>query len=302
MTEAARRLPALSALPFFEAAARLGSFSAAARELNTSQPAVSHHIAHLEAELGVTLFVRGPRGAMVTAEARQLLMAVQEGFDGIARTAAALRARQRPSSLTLATDFGLAAFWLLPKLGALSGALPGVDVRILTSQSRIDLHSELVDLALPFGRGPWPGCHAAKLFGEVVVPVCSPDFLRRHGSVRGIAELASLPLLDLEAPEPGRWLTWADYLAPHVPAGRTSRNLGFNDYMLVLQAAMAGHGVALGWRPLVDDLLQAGTLVVALDRTVETDRGYYIVWPRTRRGGGDIERLRRWLMAQAGER
>src|SRR4051794_41602866 len=100
MPDAARRLPLLSALPYLEAAARLGSFSAAARELNATQPAVSHHIARLEAELGVSLFVRGHRGAVLTPEARQLVLAVQQGFDGIAQAAGELRRRQQPTALT----------------------------------------------------------------------------------------------------------------------------------------------------------------------------------------------------------
>jgi putative choline sulfate-utilization transcription factor len=299
MTPLFRRLPSLSSLPYFEAASRLGSFSAAARELNSSQPAVSHHIARLEAELGTPLFVRGYRGAVPTAAGAHLLEAVQRGMTGIAEAVATLRQRHPDEALTIATDFGLAAFWLMPRLDELRRALAETDVRILTSQRPVDVAAEPVDLAIAFGGGRWRGCSAEKLFDEVAIPVCSPSFLARCGPLRTLHRFRELPLLHLAAPEPGQWLGWDDILPACAAPGSAERSLTFNDYALVLQAAMAGQGVALGWRPLVNRLLDAGTLVVALDHEVRTSRGYFIVSPMRQRGQTRLARLRRWLIDEA---
>src|SRR5262249_20208807 len=136
---------------------------------------------------------------------------------------------------------------------------------------------EAVDIAIPFGRKSWPGRRATKLFDEVACPVCSPGFLQRHRPFASTAELGRAPLLHLEAPGADQWLSWRDYLAAGEPPHAPLRGLVFNDYTLVLQAALAGPGVALGWRPLVDDMLESRRLVVALDRSLRTERGYFIL-------------------------
>lgn len=274
------RLPPLQSLAFFEAAARHLNFTAAAAELGATQPAVSHRVREVEDHLGVPLFRRLHRGVALTDEGARLFEAVRESLGTIRTVAAEIRARRASHVLSVVTDFGFAAYWIMPRLPRLREATPELDLRIITTQNAFDLRREPMDFAIQFGSGHWDGCEAELLFPELAVPVCSPGFLAAHGPIAEAADLARLPLLHLEAVEPTRWVCWDDWLAAQgVGRARVGRDLQFNDYSFVIQAAVAGQGIALGWRPLVDDLLASGLLVVAIDRPIRTARGYFLVSP-----------------------
>lgn len=275
------RLPPLQSLAFFEAAARHLNFTAAAQELGTTQPAVSHRVRELEDNLGAALFRRLHRGVALTDEGARLYEAVGESLRAIRAAAAEIRARRTRNVLALVTDFGFAAHWIMPRLPRLREALPELELRITTTQYAFDLRREPADFAIEFGAGLWDGCEAELLFPEIAVPVCSPAFLAAHGPIREAADLARLPLLHLEAVEPARWVAWDDWFAAQgVGRAPTGRNIRFNDYSFIIQAAMAGQGIALGWRPLVDELLENGLLKVAIDLPIRTARGYFLVSPR----------------------
>lgn len=299
------RLPPLRTLLFFEAAGRLLSFSAAARELACTQSAVSHQIGWLEADLGTALFRRLHRGVALTPDGVRLYEATRDALDGIGDAVTRIRDRHRPGVLNVATDFGFASGWLLPRLGALRQLLPELDVRIVTMQNAIDLRREATDIAITFGHGHWPGCEAELLFPERVLPVCSPAFRASRapfaaGGAASPADLASLPLLHLECVGPAAWLSWGDWFTLHglpVPAG--GHDLTFNNYPLVLQAALMGQGVALGWSPLIAELMRDGHLVALLDRPVQTERGYFLVVSSRRKPDERRERFRRWVVEES---
>lgn len=291
-----RRLPPLQSLTFFEAAGRLLSFSAAARELGVTQSAVSHQIAWLEADLEAPLFRRLHRGVVLTADGMRLFEATREALDAIHAATSSIRAGSGRSVLNVATDFGFAAWWLMPRLSTLRTIMPDLDVRIVTTQSEIDIRREAVDIAIAFGDGRWPGCEAKRLFPEVVLPICSPGFKLAHHGVDAPRGLLSLPLLHLESLAPANWLSWADWFSlHHLPSPSSGQELTFNNYPLVLQAALMGQGVALGWVPLIDDLIRGGQLVTLLDRPVRTDRGYFIVEHNRRRPDKWRDLFRRWI-------
>lgn len=299
-----RRLPPASWLLTFEAVARAQSFSRAAQVLGTTQPAVSQRMTQLEAFLGLALFRRLARGVVPTAEGLRLLAALGEGLDLIEAALDELRASGRQQRLTVITDFGFAAFWLLPRLGSLRTAAPELDVRVLTTQAQLDPRREPVDLAIAFGSAAsWPGCSVEPLFPEIVQPVSGPALWRAHPPPRSLAELAALPLVHLESGGSDRWLDWPGWLRAAGGIGaEPERGLTLDNYILVLQAAIAGQGIALGWRPLTNDLLRSGQLVPALDRTVRTASGYHMV--RARGGARPATRLfDAWLRRQlaAGE-
>src|SRR3712207_3939019 len=150
-----RRIPPLPWLLAFEAAARHKSFGSAAAALGTSQPAVSQRIAHLEASLQVSLFKRLPRGVQLTPEGVVLLEGLHEGL-GLIENAVEEARRQGGGTLSVATDFGFAAFWLVPRLPSLRDAAPELDVRVVTSQTELDIQHEPIDVAVVFGSGQWP--------------------------------------------------------------------------------------------------------------------------------------------------
>lgn len=300
-----RRLPPLQSLAFFEAAARHLNFTAAAKELGTSQPAVSHRIGMLEEDLGVMLFARGHRGVTLSADGARLFEAVHESLGTIGSAVAQIRARHARQVLTVATDFAFASYWLMPQLGALRKLVADLDVRIVTSQKAFDIREEAVDAAIAFGSGDWPGCEAELLFPEVVIPICSPAFRDRHGLSGEPAALAQLPLLHLESEDPARWLSWDSWFGRHDLAisrrhdnSGDGHDLSFNNYPLLMQAAMTGQGLALGWLPLVSDLLASGQLVNAAADPVRTENGYFLVRPKAQRSSGPVDLFRQWIIGK----
>ena len=253
----------------------------------------------MEESLGIPLFRRLHRGVVLTDEGRRMYETVRDSLDAIRVTTTQVSATRSHESLTLLTDFGFAKFWLMPRLPLLKARLPGLQLRILTSQSEFDPRSDQADLAILFGSGLWSGCSSRLLFAERVVPVCSPALLARSGPLKRPAQLAALPLLHLEGTESGRWLEWSDWFAAQGLTPRHSvPNLGFNDYSLVIQAALAGEGIALGWAPLVDELMACGELVPAINLPLSTPRGYHLVAPGRGPMGGTRLRFHDWIRSQ----
>jgi len=267
-----RRL--LNELAVLEAAARHAGFSAAGRELGLTQSAVSHHVARLERELGVPLFRRIWRGVVLTEAGAALYEALRRGFSTIDAAVDEVRRDGRRRQLTIVTDFAFAAFWLIPRLDALRAVLGGRDVRLVTTQGSRVIDLAAGDLAVAFGAEPQPGANVIRLVDEVVVPVARP------GLVVDPAGLAAAPLLHLDLPDPGRWMDWAGYLrrlGQDTPLIGRPAGTAFNNYPLLMQAAIAGQGVALGWRPLVDDLIAHGLVVPVGPEIRNESRGYEVI-------------------------
>ncbi len=263
----------MAALIPFEAAARLGSMSAAARELGISQPAISRHLAALEQDLGQALFIRTRRGLRLTTAGLAYQAAVAPALGQIREATLRLRPRGAGRSLRLAANFGFAQQWLMPRLPALRRALPDLVLHLVTSDRDAELALAEADLSIRFGTGAWPGQRALKLFDEEAFPVCSPDCLARHPRL-GKGDLTAASLLHMEESS-ARWFTWDSWLAAPAPP----RRLIYPTYPLLLQAALAGEGVALGWRGLVDDLVAEGRLVQLAPGIVRQDRGYFLCLP-----------------------
>ncbi|MGH8301965.1 MAG: choline sulfate utilization transcriptional regulator [Steroidobacteraceae bacterium] len=294
------RLPPLNTLLVFEAAGRHLNFSSAAAELGMTQPAVSHQVGFLEGQLGILLFRRLHRGVVLTPAGAQLLDAVSQGLTTIQDAASALRRRTGPKILHVFTDYGFAAWWLIPRLGRWSERVPEVEVQLVTAQRQVDLRQAEADVAVWFGDGSWRGRRIVQWFPETVYPVCSPEFARRH-PMRGAAGLRDQRLLHVAEVDPPLWMSWSDWFeAEGVAVGKRTHDLIFNNYQLVLQAALLGQGVALGWRPLIDDLVQSRQLVCLTQTPARTARGYYIVEPPGRGDDQVVDDFHRWLMEERG--
>ena len=287
----------MQSLIVFEAAARHLSFTGAARELGTTQSAVSQQVRALEELLALPLFIRVYRGVELTDEGRVLQQAVEEGFQRIAAALEQLQFNRQHQRLNVATDFALAAYWLMPRLPDFRARHPEVDVRIITSQGWSGADTQDVDVAIAFfGRAPAvPG--ARRLFAETVFPVCSPALLTRLGELDSPDALADAPLLGLRADSGSGWLDWPTVmkaLGAARPPGEPV--LSFDNYTLLIQAALAGQGVGLGWGTLVDDLIDRG-LLVAIDRfTVETKGGYFLIEPKPQEPVNAKRHFIQWLL------
>lgn len=292
------RLPPLQMLSVFESAARLASFTAAARELGSTQPGVSQRIVQLEAELGVPLFERGHRGVTLTPDGQRLYEAVRQSIATIRDAVADIRASRAKGALTIVTDAGFATYWLVPRLMDLRRFLPDINVKVVTSQLAFDPRRDHADVAIAFGEGDWSPCTATRLFQEQVVPVCSPAFRQAHPEIVAAAGLRGAPLLHVQPAEPERWLGWNGWYAVHgLSAPPDENGLTFNSYALVMHAALTHQGVALGWLPLVDELVSSGQLVALFDEPVTTTRGYFLVCPPARPEAPAAPAFRRWLFA-----
>lgn len=297
------RLPPLDLLAAFEAVARNGSVTAAAGERFITQSAMSRQIQALESALGAPVFERRHRALVLTPAGERLLAATRGALAQIAEAVAAIRAPAAPAPLALTTTPSFAALWLIPRLAGFTRDHPGVDVRIDASFERRDLARGGFDLAvryMPLAQG-----EGERLFGEELVPVCSPALLRRKPHpLRVPADLVHHTLLQVADPGgaamPLEWEPWLRQLAgsgqPHLqPAAR----LTFNSYNEAVAAALAGHGVTLGRRPLIDALLKRRQLVVPFGEATDTARAYFLLLSPSAASRPDARAFAAWLRVQA---
>ncbi len=291
------KLPSLNALGAFEAAARHSSLSFAATELNVTPSAVSKHVTFLEQELGVPLFVRGHRSMRLTPEGEQLYRSLSESFAGMAAAFEAIKTSRSARTVTIGCTTAFAQLWLMPRLGNFWRAHQDIIIDQVVSDRSQDLRRSEVDLRLRYGDGKWPEETAIKLFGDCIIPVCSPDFARRH-KVKEPADLLGLPLLEVVSQERG-WTSWEEFFtAIGVPARRL-KTRRINNYIVCWQAAMDGQGVALGWTTNVADLLAEKKLVPLGKAQVIPSEATYVTWSAHRPLSAEATVLRDWLMAEA---
>ncbi|TGG95458.1 LysR family transcriptional regulator [Natronospirillum operosum] len=273
-------LPPLHRLVAFEAAARLGSFTAAAQELGSTQSAVSQHIKHLEADLGSTLFHRMHRGVVLTRTGSRVYQWTEEGLKTLSTGYREAKKPGRHESITLSTDYALGTYWLLPRLRNFRQRHPDLDVRLVTAQHSVSPDEGDVDIGLAFGDGHRMHEPTQLLFPEAVVPVCSPGLLAQYPDM---GHWKDLPLLELEDEEGNHWFDWPDlFAALGLQEASKEPELIFNNYTLLLQAALSGQGVAIGWSPFVEPLLETGALVALTDTAMRSNQGYQIVFPSNR--------------------
>ena len=286
-----RRLPPLSSLRAFEAAARRGSFTAGADELLVTHGAISRQIASLEQWLSTPLFDRIGRRVRLTAAGREYLDAMSRAFDGMADATRRLTEASTVKSLTVNALPTFSMRWLLPRLAGFQQSHPDVALRLVTSDRPLDEVGEPFDVAIRRVPDIWPDCVAAPFLAEWEVPVMSPALAARL-PVRAVGDLTSHTLLHADT-RPGAWRRWlmAAEAADLVVAGQQR----FDHFYLTLQAAADGLGVALGPLPILADELASGRLVAPLDGPRLEARGYWRVTPHRRTDDPAVRDLCDWL-------
>lgn len=288
-----REMPPLAALRAFEAAARRGSLTAAAAELNVSHAAVSQQVRGLEALLDVQLFVKEGRGLILTPEGRDLSRAVSDGFGQIAAGLHDLRAGSEDAPLALTVTPTFAENWLMPRMGMFWSAHPGRNVSIMPSMDVVDLRRDGFDMGIRYGRGGWAGLDEEFLVPADFVVVAAHSILTPELEC-SLEELQSLPwVLDAVHREPRRWAMEAGFDLDAV----TLRELPTTN--MVMQAVRTGGGVSILSRTMIAEDLRHNRLCV-LAEFPHDDLGYYMITPK----GQVSEKARvfaRWLRAQAKE-
>jgi LysR family glycine cleavage system transcriptional activator len=289
-----RKLPPLSSLRAFEAAARKRSFKQAASELGVTPTAISHQIKALEAYLGVELFVRHVRRVELTAAALELYATLREGFDRFAAAIEQVAKPRRRPIVKISATTAFTARWLLPRVKHFQDAHSDIDLQLHASDHPVDLHTADVDFAIRYGRGPYPGLLSEALFADRFAPVANPRL-----GVNKATDLQRLPLIDfdwlrVDAANP-TWESWFELADQKSP--RSTPRLRLSDESHAIQAAVAGQGVALLSLALVRDEIEAGRLVQPFGPVVDGFT-YHLVEQVRRRRTEPAEVARAWIMAE----
>ena len=288
-----RFLPSISLLSAFDAAARTGSFSAAARELNLTQSAISRQVKALEEQLGVPLFIRERQTVRLSDAGLTYERPVREALDTIAKASLNLRANPGGGTFDLAILPTFGTRWLAPRLNRFLSSTPGVTVNLTTRLKPFDFAEERLDAAIHHGRANWPGTDNAYLFEELVLPACSAGFLRSH-HLRSPQDLEDAALIHL-ATRPDAWQRW---FQANGSTGVGASGMIFDQFATAAQAAISGLGIALLPIFLIREELASGELIAAVDRPFRTGDAYYLVWPRDRANYPPLKEFRDWLVAE----
>lgn len=290
MSNLRRKLPSSGSLFVFEAAARCGSFTRAADELCVSQPAVSRMLSRLEDHLGVQLFERVRGGARLTESGTILYRRVQEGFDTIESAISEISARATGmETITLSVSTAFTTHWLMPRMGRFSERFPSVDMRYQLMSGRIGGPLMDVDLGMRYLDVGSVKAADSLVLPEITLPVCSPQY--RSAVPGGKGKSAAPALIHMDNQD----RAWA---APFDHGGRIDSALVFSDYAVVVQAALLGQGMALGWLNVVSHCLANGQLLPVGDAVTVSARRCCLVTPANRPSRPIVDSVRQWIIEE----
>jgi LysR family glycine cleavage system transcriptional activator len=288
------RPASLNTLHVFETAARHGSYSAAAGELHVTHSAVSQQIRQLEEALGVPLFERQGRQMLLTREGALLHRRLQPALRQIDRAMSEVGTLTRAPSITVTTLQSFANRWLMPRMAKFHRLQPNVAVHIKASPDLKDLHRGEADIAIRYGLGQWKGCESVKLLEEWLFPVCSPSF-NKGRLPSSPAQLKRYRILRDECPI--EWNAWTREAG--VDPAEFRHESHYSDSALMLGAAQAGQGVAIGRSAIVSDDLAAGRLARLFDLLVPAPHAYYLVTAAGTAKPPHLAAFEQWLVREA---
>jgi LysR family glycine cleavage system transcriptional activator len=291
------RLPPLSSLRVFEAAARHNSFRKAAEELNLTASAVSHGVQTLESWLGVELFHRETRGLRLTAAGEAYAPFVNQALTVLAKATDQLPGRKATGTLSVSAAPTFAHKILLPRLERFTLQFPDIRVRIDTSQRLVDLTLDDFDIAIRFAPMKKPGPNWTLLAADTLVPVCSPRFREQLTGPVDASLLSRLPLIHVTVT--ADWAHWFQISGREVPPS-IDDGLRVDTMQMAADAAIRGFGVALGRRPLIDDDIESGRLVPLLDEALPSGNGYWLVTGQADFQKPEVKLFKRWILSEFG--
>ena len=275
MSEIRSLLPSAQSLLVFEAAARLHSFKAAAEEFRVTQPSISHTMRTLEDHLGVRLFERGNRGVSLTRAGAELMADLTPAIRQIEASLKSIRARDH-RTITVAASTAASTQWLLPISAEFRREHPDTSIKIVTTDRNIDPGDE-VDFSIRRGPNDWDRKNCWRLSDEVLYPICSPAYLEKAGPIQSLADLKNHAILHNAEPYRNR-MGWQEWLrSQHCDDVVLPETLILNDNQLVIQACIAGEGVALGWSFTTGHLVDRGILFRPLENEVTTEFAFYAI-------------------------
>ena len=271
--------------------------------LNVTPAAISHQIKELEKQIGVSLFLRTSRHMQLTRQGHILRPAITDALAGLTSALQRIRQAENPTQIRVTASPSIAAKWLVPRLDRFLDTVPGADVRIDVSSSVLDFERDDVDVAIRFGDGNYPGLAVDKLFSDTLFPVCSPALLKGRNPIREPRDLLLHTLIHLDYEAQGAvWPNWRMWMqAAGITDFNDTRGLHFSQTSLAVQAAIDGHGVALGDSSLVADDIAAGRLVkpFALSLKSPTQFAYHLITRKDITGRPMTKAFRNWILAEA---
>lgn len=291
-----RKLPSISSLTAFNAAARHLSITRAADELALTESAVSRQISHLEEQLGVRLFHRIKKRITLTRAGAAYRARVVQILERIERDTMEVMGYEADGSvLEVAALPTVGAQWLIPRLPAFYARQPGVTVHVSARNTRFFFSENVLDGALYFGQPDWPGARTDYLFDEILLPVGSPSLFGKQARP-GSKEIARQRLLHLVT-RPDAWRSWCH--AADIDGINVTRGPRFDIQSMLISAACSGVGVALLPRFLIADELRSGKLKILSKLSVQSEGSYYFAYPEEKTGDPLLATFRNWLQTEA---
>jgi LysR family glycine cleavage system transcriptional activator len=300
-------LPSLNALRAFEVLARHLNYRLAAEELNVSPAAVKQLVGKLEDTIGVALVERRGRGLALTANGEAGCADLNRALQLMAAAVETMRVRKQRKRLIVSAEPSFATAWLVPRLETFRASHPDIDVLLDSSLHIVDLERGAADLAIRFARKPTGRLLGTRLFDEELSAFCNPALANGRPRIKQLRDLQHVTLLHWDltqypwAAGTRRWMDWKTWLgkagADIFPPGVS---LHFSDYNLALQAAIAGHGVILGSRPVLARLVDARLLVDPFNISVATDIGYDLVTTERAKLRPEVKYFIEWITTEAG--
>lgn len=288
----ANRLPPLNPLRAFEATARRGSVSAAARELNVTHGAVSHQIRALEDSLSTPLFERGGKRLKLTSQGALLLPAVTQAFGGIAAATAQMKRPATSGELKINCVAALLSFWIIPRLNSFTEQYPGIKLTLVASNDPAQLYGADVDICILYGDGNWPECWLRLWSHLRLFPVASPTLLNSR-PLRSVRDLGDHVIL--HGDDGREWNTWLS-AADAIDLVRGQQHM-MSDARLSTEAALHGQGIALGDTITASNLIARGELVVPFDLSVPANDSFYVACRPEMRAAPIAKVFIDWLFA-----
>lgn len=289
--------PVMNALAAFRAVASLGSVSAAAQALGTSQSSLSRHVQNLEAHLNCPLFLRRNRRMELTAAGQQLFATVDAGLGAISQKAQELQRQQGPGEIRIRCGHGFAHFWMLQHYPRLQRSFPQLQINLSVGPLGVRPEDGVPDLDVRLGPHPDPEWHSDLLIPEDICLAAAPAFVEKHGlTAAGLQDLTRLPLLHLDRGEYGILWFGTFFERFGVPYQPDPATLFFNSYPHVVYAAIEGRGIGMIWRGLDDGALDSGELVELPGTALRTENGYFLTCRKAISQEPEVLRVRRWLI------
>ena len=279
----------------FEAVGRHGSFKRAAEELFVTQAALSHHVRHLEQELGVQLLRRLHRRIELTAEGAQLLADTARALETLAAALRNLRRTAREDTLTVSVPPYFSLRWLTPRLGSLWLRHPGINLLLHHTYRIVDFAHDPIDAAITWGPGKWPEVESTLLMTSRLTPICTPDYLARHGGALRPEDLLRHPLFyefDL-----AHWRQW--FAAAGVADAGPLAGVRIDDSHALRRVVLDGLGFGLFFMELIQEDVRTGRLVQPFGLCIDPGSAYYLNRPRNTPMGAKLQAFSQWILAEA---